>query len=158
MLKKLRKSRKIINVDVDAFNADIHNSFLNRHEDFVNVSNAVKVSNDVLGDLVNKNTPFKEHRFTVRQNFAWHTSEIRQAKHARKKAERLYQCANLPEHKRMFVEAQQQVNSLVECAKTKYYSSKMEEPIDTNPCFRLLIHFYTGSRILNYTHLMAVWN
>ena len=49
---KLIKFRILKDMNVDGFNADIHNSFLKRPEDFDNISNAVEIYNDVLGDLL----------------------------------------------------------------------------------------------------------
>ena len=57
-------------------------------------------------------------------------SEIGDAKCARRKVERLYLHTNLIIHKQMFFEAQQHVTNLIDDAKRKYHSSKVDDAPD----------------------------
>jgi hypothetical protein len=137
-VEKVTKYRKIKHIDVDAFNVDISESVLGKPDEFSDISSAVLAYNQVLSELLDKHAPLQEHSFTVRKNSPWYNSEIGDAKRARRKAERLYRRTNLTVHKEIFYEAQQHVTNLIESAKRKYYSTKVDEAADQKALFKIV--------------------
>ena len=113
-------------IDVEALRSDIENSVLASVDDIDDVTNLVKMYNNVLSDLLEKHAPLKERTFTIRQDAPWYTSEIADAKRACRKAERKFRSTNLTIHKQLFQEAQIHVNHLIEHSKKNFYSSKVD--------------------------------
>ena len=137
-IKKEIEYRKLKDIDTDKFRNDICNSLLAKPENFNNVDSAVHAYNHILSELLEKHAPLKKRSFTVRKDAAWFTSEIGDAKRARRKAERLYRRTKLTVHREMFLEAQHHVNKLIENAKLNYYKAKVNEAPDQKSMFKVV--------------------
>ena len=101
----LVKYRKIKDIDVNAF-IDISNSVLSKPDDFRSsertyyAAMAVSTYDNVLSELLKlEHAPMQKRVFTIRKDAPWFTSEIGDAKCARRNVERLYRHTNLTIHR-----------------------------------------------------------
>jgi hypothetical protein len=136
-MQKEIKYRNIKSIDTDLFKKDIQESTLANADGIDDVATLVKVYDAVLSDLLDKHAPMKERKFTIRKESPWFTSEIGEAKRARRKAERKWRKTNLTIHRQIFLEAQQHVNNLIDHAKKQHYLKKVESA-DQKSLFKIV--------------------
>ncbi|CAG2249591.1 unnamed protein product [Mytilus edulis] len=86
-LKKSLTIRKINNIDVESFKADIDtNCFI--HNNDPDIENLFKSHNSDLKAVLDKHAPVQTKIITIRPNTEWYGDKIRKAKVKRRKAER----------------------------------------------------------------------
>jgi len=69
--------------------------------------------------LIDKHAPLQVKTITLRSNTPWYTEDIREAKHKRRKAERLWRRTKLTVHHQMFKEECRNIIALLIKAKRK---------------------------------------
>jgi hypothetical protein len=91
--------------------------------------------------LIDKHAPLQVKTITLRPNAPWYTENIREAKHKRGKAERLWRRTKLTLHQQIFKEECRNVIALLIKAKKEHYSNKIVEcGTESKQLFKLSKH------------------
>ncbi|CAG2254533.1 unnamed protein product [Mytilus edulis] len=125
-LKKSLTIRKINNIDVESFKADIDtNCFI--HNNDPGIENLVKSHNSDLKAVLDKHAPVQTKIITMRPNTEWYGDKIRKAKVKRRKAERTMRKTKLEVHKLIYKELCVTSNKILIQSKTDYFSNKISD-------------------------------
>ncbi|XP_062616530.1 uncharacterized protein LOC134278229 [Saccostrea cucullata] len=120
---KFRKLRDIVTSDLSD---SIRSSFeLQKGEN--SVEKSVNLYNTTLKNILDSLAPVQSKLITIRPDCPWYTSELRDAKRERRKAERQMRRTDLTVHKEIFRSHCTQVSKLAIHCKRSYYSSKIVE-------------------------------
>jgi exonuclease III len=87
----------------------------------------VEAYNFGLKTLLDKHAPLQKRIVTLRPNALWYTEELREAKHKRRKAERLWRRTKLTIHHQLYKDKCSEVGKLLVKSKSTYYSNKISE-------------------------------
>lgn len=135
--RKLVNFRKHQAISVSDFITDIEDSPSLQRTDG-SVEDLVEAYNSSIKALIDKHAPLQTKTITLRPNAPWYTDELRDAKHKRRKAERLWRRTKLTVHHQLFKEQCRLVSVLLIKSKKEYYSRKITDcGTDHKKLFRL---------------------
>jgi hypothetical protein len=77
--------------------------------------------------LIEKHAPLQRKIITLRPNAPWYTEELRESKHKRRKAERLWRRTQLNIHHQLYRDQCHYVGKLLTVSKKTYFSNKIAE-------------------------------
>ena len=77
--------------------------------------------------VVDKHAPIQRKSITLRPNAQWYSDELRHAKHARRRAEKVWRRTKLTVHRQLFREQCNAVNKLMISAKKPLFSAKIRD-------------------------------
>ena len=123
--KTVRKQisfRKTKSIDLDHLKNDIHSSELGKTSSFHDVTDLVQQYNQTLNQLLDIHAPVVNKTVVVHPESPWFNNEIKEAKLARRKAEKRWRKSNLTVDRQIFIEKRETVNTLLQKAKENYYS------------------------------------
>lgn len=83
--------------------------------------------NSSIMSVIDRHAPLCTKYVTLRPNAPWYTDELRQAKHERRRAERVWRRTRLTVHKEIFKKKSDIRNKLLIKTKQDYYCSKVKE-------------------------------
>ena len=128
-IRKTIQYRKLREIDVKAFQKDIRESLElgsitgeSRPVDLL-----VQSYNDGLTTLIDKHAPTKNKAIVLHPRSPWYTQALHEAKHARRRLERLWRRTKLTVHHQMYRTQCSLVNKLLRESRTSYYSAKILE-------------------------------
>ena len=99
--------------------------------------------------VVDQHAPVQRKSITLRPNAQWYSDELRQAKHERRRAEKVWRRTKLIVHRQLFREQCNAVNKLMISAKKTLFSAKIRD-CGKKQMFKLTCHLMgnTGQVIL----------
>jgi hypothetical protein len=140
-LMKNVKYRKLRSINTETFKFDLANSSLQNHEKNMTetIDELVNKYNTTLLKVVDDHAPVQHKTITLRPNAPWYTEELREAKHERRRRERLWRKSRLEIDHQFYKEQCNIVKSMLKKAKCQYYSSKiMECANDQKALFKII--------------------
>ncbi|KAK3087899.1 hypothetical protein FSP39_012275 [Pinctada imbricata] len=78
-------------------------------------------------NILDKHAPLQSKVVTIRPNTQWYSDELREIKHERRKAERIWRRTKLNVHEQIYKEICYKRNELLARSKVEFYSSKIKE-------------------------------
>jgi len=133
-VRKLSQPKKIIHyretrkIEVESFCEDILDSHL---EHAINnegdIEAKLRILNNSLCNILDKHAPVVEKTITIRPNCKWFTNDICEAKHRRRKFEKLWRQTKLPMHKEQFKKCKVQMQKLIHQSKKAYVKNNISE-------------------------------
>jgi hypothetical protein len=130
-VKKVIKTRKLKDIDINAFRTDINNTPLVRSPTN-SIEDLVQHFNATMSALLNKHAPLITKEVFVRPNSPWYTEEIKHAKQLKRQAERRWQASHLAINLELFKSARAHFNKLCREAKCAFYQSKITDSAGDN--------------------------
>ena len=131
--------RKIKDLDINAFCADLAGSTLTTTGTDAPLDSLVSDYNSKLTTLLDKHAPVRSKVIRMRTKVEWYTDKIREAKRKRRQLERLWRKSKLTVHHQMYSEQRNHVNRLITSAKAEYYTGKVQEcENDTKRIFKVI--------------------
>ena len=82
---------------------------------------------DTISKLLDKHAPLKTRSFVVRPKLPWFNGSVKEAKKAKKRAEKKWRSSKNKSDKENFKSKRNEYLCLLNTAKQKYYSDKIEE-------------------------------
>ena len=121
---KMLSYRKIRNVDIEAFKADIIDCplILTPEND---IDKLVDQYNGSLSSILDNHAPIITKKVHIRPNTPWFNEDISMAKRMRRKAERQWLSTKLTVHLELFRQAHRHVTKLCKMAKAVYYQAEI---------------------------------
>ncbi|KAK3085690.1 hypothetical protein FSP39_007270 [Pinctada imbricata] len=92
-----------------------------------NVTQLVHDFNVDIKNILDKHAPLQSKVVTIRPNTQWYSDELREIKHERQKAERIWHRTKLNVHEQIYKEICYKRNELLARSKVEFYSSKIKE-------------------------------
>ena len=129
--KKTISYRDLKKIDLDQFKVDLQLSPLGlkdlQSEGKNDLDQLVLLYRDTLSKLLDKHAPLKTRSFVVRPKLPWFNGSIKEAKKAKKRAEKKWRSSKNENDKEHFKSKRNEYLYLLNTAKQKYYSDKIEE-------------------------------
>ena len=117
---------KIKDNDIEKLSSDIINCDLLRNPP-TELNDLVECYDSTISDIFEQHAPVQEKEIVLRPHAPWYTDSIRQAKQARRRAERKRMKTQLTVDREILKEKQTEMNRLCETAKAEFYSKKISE-------------------------------
>eukprot|EP00112_Aurelia_sp_Birch-Aquarium-sp1_P022130 Seg613.11 transcript_id=Seg613.11/GoldUCD/mRNA.D3Y31 product="hypothetical protein" protein_id=Seg613.11/GoldUCD/D3Y31 len=129
--KKTISFRELKKIDLDQFKADLQLSPLGlkdlQNEVKNDLDQLVLLYRDTLSALLDNHAPLKTRSFVVRPKLPWFNGSVKEAKKAKKRAEKKWRSLKNENEKQNFKSKKERVLYQLNTAKQKYYSDKIEE-------------------------------
>lgn len=125
------KYRAVRKISAQHLSQDIQQSILHENE-AGSVDDLVSNYNTIISDLIDKHAPMKSANVPVRQAAEWYSDELRSAKQERRQCERRWRKSGLTVHKEAFISKRNEVNKMINEARSRYYRNLIQEHQD-NP-------------------------
>ena len=124
--RKLISYRKLKQIDMVKFKADIQNSALVHDPSSGSMDEMVEQYNETLARILDQHAPLITKYVKDRSHAPWYNEEVLAAKQMKRKAERKYLKTRLTVHLDMVREARTRLNNICKRAKSNYYKGKIE--------------------------------
>ena len=125
-VKTKHNFRKIKDINIEAFKESVKTSNLVQSPP-TELNDLVQEYDRTQADILEQHAPLLIKEVVLRPYAPWYNSSIREAKQARRKAERRYRKDKTTINKDMFKDSQREVNRLCTEAKTEHLSRKVSE-------------------------------
>ena len=125
--KKLVSYRKLKDIDLDRFKADVEASQLLQAPPNTGVNELVHQYNQSLSNILDNHAPLKTKYVTDRTDTPWYNEEVLEAKREKRRAERRYLKNRLTVNLEILRQARSRVNALCKKAKSEFYRQKIED-------------------------------
>jgi hypothetical protein len=117
--------RNVKQVNIETFTADIQELV---NEAKLSTADAASHGiNTMLEMCLEKHAPLKNYKQRTRPSEKWMTKEVLEARSKRRRLERQFKDTKLTVHKEMFTSQVKQVNHLINQAKSRFYTDKLQE-------------------------------
>ena len=144
------RSTKQLNGDV--FIATLKKSLANQDLSVkMDIDEIIDVYNSTLKDIYDKLVPVQTRVVNHHPWAPWYSEDLREAKRDERRAERKFRKTKLTVNKKMYIEACERYNRLLENCKTSYYKNKIEGA-DRNRLFCLVNSLFKTSKNILPTH------
>ncbi|RUS72310.1 hypothetical protein EGW08_019933 [Elysia chlorotica] len=124
-----------MDINHDRFTSDIQDLVQNIEKDIS--TNKLDSYNIKLRELLDHHAPLRSRTVTARPSAKWMTSEIKEAKSERRRAERKWRSTKLVVHKDIYKQLNTKVKHLIEIAKREMYSKQIEECATSKALFQV---------------------
>ncbi|XP_056006684.1 uncharacterized protein LOC130050513 [Ostrea edulis] len=92
-----------------------------------------------LSSIMDWLAPLRTRTITIRPEYEWYNSSIREAKQRRRQAERLWRKSGLVVHREIYIQCREEVNTLIDAAKLQHYRTLVLDNIgDSKQLFRVV--------------------
>ena len=125
-VKTKHNFRKIKDINIEAFKESVRTSNLVQSPP-TELNDLVQEYDRTLADILEQHAPLLTKEVVLRPHAPWYNSSIREAKLARRKAERRYRKDKTTINKDMFKDSQREVNRLCTEAETEHLSRKVSK-------------------------------
>jgi hypothetical protein len=125
---RLVTTRNLRAVNIETLRADITELIAGVKSD-LDVQSLANIYEDGLKRVLDRQAPLVTRRVRIRPSAPWLTSQVRDARRKRRRAERLWKKTKLTIHRDMFVDARNKASHSVFLAKRDYYSDKIDSPV-----------------------------
>ncbi len=120
LAQKIVNTRRLRNIDTNAFSLDIIMSLSALNADDEDVDTLVQNYELVMRKLLDKHAPVKSRKITIRPNTQWYNSNIHDAKCERRRLERKWRRSKLDIDCNIYKQHQHLVKKLIENAKNQF--------------------------------------
>ena len=124
--KKSTQSRKICDINLDEFKADLQKSILS-------VFDVCDFESTIRG-VLDRHAPLVSRTVSDRSDAGWFNKNVKQAKRDKRRAESIWRKSGLMVHREIFLNQKNRLNVEIKNAKRKYYNTKFS---DVNSCKEL---------------------
>ena len=118
-----------ISIDLDHLRTDVAALTTSEKLSNLDVESLVQSYNDGLQQVLNQHAPLVTRCIRDRPSAPWLTSEVRDARRKRRRAERLWRTTKLTIHKEMYINMRNEVTKCVIAAKRLYFTSKIDSAV-----------------------------
>ena len=123
--KRVVTSRNLRAIDRDQLNADFSAlSSLNMNN--LTVDSLINTYNDTLRFTLDQHAPLATRSVKDRPSAPWLTTEVRNARRERRRAERRWRKTKLSVHEQVYIDARNETIKHITAAKKEYYASKID--------------------------------
>ena len=131
--------RKLKNIDIAEFSADIASSMLCASADWDNIDALSDCFNMTLTDILDKHAPLKTRIMINRPKIPWFNDDIKQLKRKRRRLEKKALKTDLPGDWNNYHKVRNQYSSLFKSARVNYYSNLIDQCAgDSRKLFRVV--------------------
>ncbi|XP_070550146.1 uncharacterized protein [Ptychodera flava] len=128
--------RQIRKIKLDNLSADI-DRFVSETASIDDLNHLVSEYTTSMKSIVDKHAPVKTRVINQKIEAPWYNDDIRAAKQVRRRYEKLWRDSGLMVHRQMFVNQRDNVNSMIDDAKTNFYTGMIEDSTsDSRRLFR----------------------
>ena len=122
-------SRKLRAVNLDQLRTDVAALTTGDRSSNLDVGGLVRSYNYGLQHVLNQHAPLVTRCIRNRPSAPWLSSEVRDARRKRRRAERLWRRTKLSIHKEMYINMRNEVTKCITVAKRQYFTSKIDSVV-----------------------------